>query len=304
MDSDVIVVGAGAAGLAAACRLAERSLSVIVLEARDGTGGRVSWQSVGTVDVPAELGAEFIHGAAPETSALLRDASLSKVETGGAAWSCTSNGGGLRKDDDAFSGAIFERASSLTADESVAAFLRRFERDPAMHEGVRDARAFVEGFEAADPSRASVLSIADELRMGADSTSSRPVGSYAPLFEHLTRRCARAGVDLRLGTRVERIAWKPGDVRIAIRSRAGEAFSLRSRCSIVTVPVGVLQQRSGATQLAFEPPLPSEKQVALRGLEMGHAVRVTLAFRSAFWEELAEGRYRDAAFFRCEGPPV
>jgi len=80
-DADVIVVGAGAAGLAAALQLATRSVRVIALESRDHIGGRVMWQSVGTVSVPAELGAEFIHGAAPETSALLREAGLAKVET-------------------------------------------------------------------------------------------------------------------------------------------------------------------------------------------------------------------------------
>ena len=54
-DADVIVVGAGAAGLAAALQLATRSVRVIALESRDHIGGRVMWQSVGTVSVPAEL---------------------------------------------------------------------------------------------------------------------------------------------------------------------------------------------------------------------------------------------------------
>jgi monoamine oxidase len=36
---------------------------------------------------------------------------------------------------------------------------------------------------------------------------------------------------------------------------------------------------------------------------MGHVVKVVLWFRSAFWERLQSGRYRDAAFFRCDGPP-
>ena len=54
-DTDVIVVGAGAAGLAVALWLAARSVRVIVLEGRDRVGGRVRWQSVGSVEVPAEL---------------------------------------------------------------------------------------------------------------------------------------------------------------------------------------------------------------------------------------------------------
>jgi monoamine oxidase len=301
MDTDVVVVGAGAAGLAAARWLAERSVRVIVLEGRDRVGGRVMWQSVGAVDVPAELGAEFIHGEAPETSALLREADLTKVETGGTSWTWSRNGGLRPADDDFTSVDIFERARSLAEDESVEAFLNRFDHDPGMHEEALRARTFVEGFEAADPALASARSIADELRTGVDSTTSRPVGSYAPLFEHLTAQCARGGVDLRLSTPVQRIAWEPGAVAIDARSKDGGALTLRARCAVITVPVGVLQQRGAATRLSFAPPLPPEKQAALRGLEMGHAVRVTLAFRTPFWEQLAGGRYRDAGFFRCEG---
>ena len=36
---------------------------------------------------------------------------------------------------------------------------------------------------------------------------------------------------------------------------------------------------------------------------MGHVVKVVLWFRSAFWERVRNGRYRDAAFFRCERQP-
>ncbi len=300
-DADVIVVGAGAAGLAAALQLATRSVRVIALESRDHIGGRVMWQSVGTVSVPAELGAEFIHGAAPETSALLREAGLAKVETGDASWTCTIAGGLQPTDDDFRSVSIFERVESLAGDESVEAFLRRFEHDPHLRVEAQRARTFVEGFEAADPAIASARSIADELRSGVDSTSSRPAGGYAPLFEHLATQCARAGVDLRLSTAVEHIGWAPGEVTIVARAANGAASTLRAMCAVITIPVGVLRQRGDATPFSFAPPLPAEKLAALAGLEMGHAVRVTLAFREPFWEELAAGRYRDAAFFRCEG---
>lgn len=325
MDTDVVVVGAGAAGLAAGLWLAERSVRVIVVEARDKIGGRVMWQPVGSVDVPAELGAEFIHGAAPETSEFLRAAALEKVDTAGDSWVCEA-GGGLRRADDEFGADdIFGRVSSLAQDESVQTFLGRFENDPATRDIARRARLFVEGFEAADPALASARAIADELRSGVDSTASRPIGSYAPLFEYLNARCASAGADIRLNTTVSRIAWQSGDaktygfggvipggvgdvttggvagVALEVQTKEAGTSTIHARCVVVTVPLGVLQQRSGATPLSFVPPLPEEKQNALRGLEMGHAARVTLAFRRPFWEELAGGRYRDAAFFRCEG---
>jgi monoamine oxidase len=301
MDTDIVVVGAGAAGLAAALALAQRSVRVIVLDGRDRIGGRVLWQTVGSVDVPAELGAEFIHGEAPETSALMREAGLTSVSTTDVSWTCRANGVLEPADDGIDPGEIFESVRSLTADESVDAFLRRFEDDPNMRDQARRARIFVEGFEAADPALASARAIADELRSGVDSTSARPVQSYAPLFEHLAARCASAGVDVRLGTAVERIAWERGKVTVAANGANGDVSTLRAKCTIVTVPAGVLQQREHATRLSFVPPLPQEKQTALHGLEMGHVVRVVLAFRTPFWEQLAAGRYRDAGFFRCEG---
>jgi monoamine oxidase len=64
VDSDVIIVGAGAAGLAAARELSNAGLNVITLEARNRIGGRINtyfdfW--------PIELGAEFVHGKPAET---------------------------------------------------------------------------------------------------------------------------------------------------------------------------------------------------------------------------------------------
>ena len=297
MDADAVVVGAGAAGLAAALWLAERSVSVIVLEGRERIGGRVRWESVGSVGVPAELGAEFIHGDAPETSALLREAGLAKVPTADTAWTRDADGTLRQAEDDFDPGDIFERVRSLAADESVDAFLHRFEADPNTREQARRARWFVEGFEAADPALASARAIADELHSGVDSTSSRPVGSYALLFAYLSERCARTGVDVRLETTVERIAWERGGVTIEARCASGPA-TFRARCAVITLPAGVLRAETGPS---FFPPLPVEKAAALRGLEMGHAVRVTLAFRTPFWEHVAGGRYREAGFFRCEG---
>lgn len=61
-SSDVIVIGAGAAGLVLANELAGRGLSVRILEARSRTGGRALTHRVESWPLPLELGAEFVHG--------------------------------------------------------------------------------------------------------------------------------------------------------------------------------------------------------------------------------------------------
>src|SRR5262252_3480383 len=74
--ADVVVIGGGAAGLAAARRLSQAGRKVIVLEARDRWGGRVHTVRPAAWPIPVELGAEFIHGEAAETMTALQAAGL------------------------------------------------------------------------------------------------------------------------------------------------------------------------------------------------------------------------------------
>jgi NADPH-dependent 2,4-dienoyl-CoA reductase/sulfur reductase-like enzyme len=65
-DPDVIVIGAGAAGLTASTELARAGLAVTILEARERIGGRIFTLLDAECHVPVEMGAEFIHGKPPE----------------------------------------------------------------------------------------------------------------------------------------------------------------------------------------------------------------------------------------------
>src|SRR5258708_39178458 len=87
---DVVVVGAGMAGLTAARALAEAGLKVLVVEAQDRIGGRIWTRHVG--DEAIELGAEFIHGRPPELWALIEEAGLGADERGGG-HACFQEGG-------------------------------------------------------------------------------------------------------------------------------------------------------------------------------------------------------------------
>ena len=65
-NPDIIILGAGAAGLSAAVELAQAGLKVTILEARDRIGGRIFSKHDPVCDAPVELGAEFIHGRPPK----------------------------------------------------------------------------------------------------------------------------------------------------------------------------------------------------------------------------------------------
>ena len=76
---DVVIVGAGAAGLMAARELVRAGKRVVVLEASHRVGGRVLTLFETRAGMPIELGAEFIHGDAPVTTRLLDEARLATV---------------------------------------------------------------------------------------------------------------------------------------------------------------------------------------------------------------------------------
>lgn len=288
MDADVIVIGAGAAGLNAAHKLGERSLRTIVLEARDRIGGRVLWKDVPGLPTPAQLGAEFIHGTAAETHELLRAAGSGPQPLADESWSFRNER--LERDSDDFGSwaAIFERAADIDPDRSVDEFLAQFAGDASMREDVESARAFVEGFDAADPGIASVRSIAEEWTSGTDETAARPRGGYGPMFAYLQRACESGKVDVRLSRVVRRVSWRRGEVTVD---------GLRARAAIVTVPAGLLDA------IDFDPPLSAEKHDALRYVESGNVVKVAMWFRTPFWERADGGRYRASGFFRGVDTP-
>ena len=252
---------------------------------------------------PAELGAEFIHGRAPQTTALIRDAGLVVVDTGGESW--TFDRGALAREATEFASAaaLFEGALSLPRDRSVDDFLRQFEIAGETAQRALAARAFVEGFDAADPAIASVRAIAQEWRAGADATSARPVGGYGSLLDYMRAALTAKGVRISLGTVVRRISWRRGSVVIEATASGTDAQTISARAALITLPAGVLRG-TGSAAVTFDPDLPAEKREALQRIEMGHVVKVVLSFKTAFWERLGGGRFRDAGFFHSAAAPI
>ena len=85
-SEQIIVIGAGAAGLMAARELARSGKKITILEARNRCGGRIHPLPTDEFGYPVEGGAEFIHGESPVTRALLREAGLSLVPVQGTRW--------------------------------------------------------------------------------------------------------------------------------------------------------------------------------------------------------------------------
>src|SRR6187399_1820202 len=86
MKTDILIVGAGASGLAAAYELSLVKKKVIVLEARNRIGGRVHSIKDERFAGIVETGAEFIHGKLPVTFNLLKKGNIKYHSAEGKMW--------------------------------------------------------------------------------------------------------------------------------------------------------------------------------------------------------------------------
>jgi monoamine oxidase len=269
---DVIVIGAGVAGLTVARDLSAASLRVLVLEARDRLGGRISTHH--TPDGPIELGAEFVHGAVEEILGVAEEARLSLREVERRAPSATRAGGSsVRQESFSAIDALLAHASS-DKDESFQDLVDRIDVDP---ETKMRALRLVEGYHAADPAKISVQSLLDNTaadeRPGAERQF-RFARGYDGLVTALFQQCSSELCTVELNAVATAIAWKRKHVIVRLASGAER----RAPHVVVTVPLGVL--KTGA--LEFTPRLP-DKEETLRRLEMGAAARVSLQFKDDAW---------------------
>jgi len=272
------VIGAGAAGLAAAARLARAGREVLVLEARERIGGRCDTRRMAGVAAPVELGAEFIHGRPAATLELLERAGVPGVDsrrTQRLLWQ------GRLVEVEGFAEA--QKAASAHAilkkrDLSFAEFLARKKKLPALTRSL--ARMMVEGFDAADPARVSARDIVAEWEHALSASQMRPQGGYGPLLATLLAPEIR----LRLRHRVRELRWRRGEVRID---------GYRARHAVITLPLGVLQ--GAEVRISPDP----GKARALERLASGPVIRVAMRFAKPFWDE----RHPGVAFFHSLAAP-
>lgn len=301
---DSLVIGAGAAGLAAAAELARGGHRVCVLEARDRVGGRIFTRQEPGLPVPLELGAEFIHGSPPATLHWLNEPGLIIPTAPRSRW--TGRGGRLSPADELFAELRRGLATAPRPREDMA-FSRFLDAIPgeALPQRAREfARRLVEGFDAADATRISTFEVLDEWcgDSAADASSFRPRRGYATLLDAIFRQLDPEKVVLRLNAPVRELKWSRGRVTAAA-TQYGQPVSVDARRAIVSVPLAVLKLSSDERgALRFTPDIEAARAL-LPKLETGAALKVVFRFPTAFWESLDDGRYRDATFFHSPGAP-
>jgi monoamine oxidase len=281
--TDVLVLGAGVSGLAAADRVAQAGYTVRVLEARDRVGGRVHTLRGADWPIPVELGAEFVQGHIPVLLTLAAEAGLPLVELNGDRWQWRA--GGLAPADDLppLTDELIAAVADLPPDQdqTIGQFLAR---RPG---GETDMlRLWIESYDAADADRLSMRFLARE-RLAEDQIEGdrafRLASGYDGVPLALAARVAHHGGDIRLETTATDVRWQRGSVSV---TTGGSRGSFEARRLVVALPVGVLQAAPQTPGAITFTPLLEDREAALRGLVMGHVAKVVFAFRERFWERV------------------
>jgi monoamine oxidase len=268
----IVVIGAGAAGLMAARELGRAGKRVTILEARNRCGGRIYPLPAADFGYPAEGGAEFVHGEAAVTRGLLREGGLSLLPVQGAQWKVDQRAFSRDEAPDPHTDRLHQVLAELKSDMSVAEFLQQYFAGPEYSRLQHSIVRMVEGYDAADPDRASILALRDEWMNSGRNTQARIVEGYGALIDFLTAECRKQGASIRLDATVGAIETNDG--RALARCTNGDCHA--GDAAILTVPVPLLQKIG-------LPPAAREKAAAAADIAFGNVIKLLLRFRTRWW---------------------
>ena len=263
---DIAIIGAGAAGLGAAHALQRRSVSCIVLEARDRIGGRAH-TIMASPDVTFDLGCGWLHSANRNAFVAIAEQLSFAIDKSRPPWRDQAYEAAFpREEREEFIGALeafFTRTAEAAArghDAPASDYLEPGNRWNGMIDAIC---TYLNGCELEQMSLLDFEAYADtevnwRIRRGYGAL----VAAYG------------AGLPIALNCNVTLIDH--GDTRIRLTTSQG---TLTADKVIVTVPTNLIADDA----IRFNPPLPAKVEAAA-GLPLGLDNKVTLALDG--WEHL------------------
>lgn len=295
---DIVIIGAGISGLAAAQELRSNGKEVVVLEANNRIGGRIyshnSWGSA------LDLGASWIHGVKENPIGdLARSLRLDTITTryNHKCLNCQAfsldlfDSAGKQVNRDAMyqlkqlAEKFIKELQVLSQNPvnqklSVQEFMEQFEKKNTISNDLKDSfehlvRLMIVFEEAAELSETSVLQMNTYSDKGAWGDDVILLNGYNQITNYLAKE-----LHILLNEKVNKI--NRGKEGVAVSTTSGKVF--KADYAIITVPLGVLKNKD----ITFEPALPQKKQTAIDELRMGVMNKIYLFFPCVFWDENAE----------------
>lgn len=282
-ETEVVIVGAGLAGLSAARMLQDRGRNVVVLEARDRLGGRI-WTNTTALDVPVDLGASLLKSADINPLAIeMRNRELRLQADEGDFWLFDQNSSGepardaATEDYDAL-GFAYDRmddalldARALRSDVPLASRIKLDPNGPAGR-WIDLARALAAPLHVGV--EFPVLSALDAPRLTGTGNDAWLPGGFGNWVNQFA-----ADLPVFRNRAVVRIDWA-GTASGGVTVATAEGH-VRAEACIVTVPLGLLNAKDG---IVFQPGLPEPQREALSRMTMGVMDRIALQYEGGTFD--------------------
>lgn len=278
-DADIVIIGAGAAGLMAARRLLKNKKKVVVLEGRDRAGGRINTIGLTGFTKPVEEGAEFIHGKLPLTLNLLKKAGISYKKSSGQFWNFKDGNFYQRNDLAEHHRVLMKKLKKQKKDVSVDEFLTTQFTDSAYKNLKDSVRRYVEGYYAATIEKGSTHALREELE-GSDKEQYRIEGGYGGLIRFLYTDCLKKGCTIELSKEATTVEWQKNKVQV--HTKDGDVY--KANKVIITVPLGVLQTPAGSAGAIRFTPAIDDRLTLFQELGFGAAIKILMEFDEPFWQ--------------------
>lgn len=317
IETEVVIVGAGLAGLSAARELKRRGVDVAVIEARDRVGGRTLNEPIGGGEI-VELGGQWVGATHERTLDLIGELGLETFPTYAQGRNLFERAGRVK----AYAGTIprinpvslaevglaLKRLNRMAAKvdperpwaqtelaswdgETLATWLRRNTKTPAARDMLRLA---IEALWAAEPEDVSLLHVLFYIRSGGGDLEqmlgtegggqeARVVGGTQLISE---RMADELGGAVHLGFPVRRIRWQemPGEVPAGLPGLGPHAvtveadgLSVAARAAVVAIPPNL------AGKLDYQPALPAVRDGLTQRMVQGTVVKCHAIYSEPFW---------------------